>query len=527
MFSKVNSIGLIGFKAEIVEVEVDLSQGLPRFEIVGLPNSSVSEAKERVRSAIKNCGLSFPISRITVNLAPADFRKDGSSYDLPILIGILLSSNQIDTRIKKALNSSVFLGEVSLNGEIRRVNGVLPMIIHAKECGMNSIFIPQENLKEAMLIQGIKIYPLNNISELIKHFSEESLIEPIIPTLSDFKRLISLAPERKYNIDFSDVIGQSAAKRALEIAASGGHNILMIGSPGSGKSMLAKRLITILPDMSYEEIIDITSIYSVAGELTSSQPIITHRPFRSPHHSVSMPALIGGGFKARPGEVSLAHTGVLFLDELPYFSSTGLESLRQPLEEGKITIVRNAYSATYPANIILVAAMNPCPCGYLLDPTKQCTCSDSQREKYLSKISGPLFDRMDIVIQLDTVNCDEIIKASQEQSTEGNSPSIETSLDIRKRVNNAREIQKERFKNFGITCNSQMSPKLIKLFCPLDNDSKELLISAYKRLGLSARAYDKIIRTARTIADLDGSESILKSHILEAIQYRTLDRTIK
>lgn len=544
MFSKVNSIGLLGFNAELVEVEVDLSSGLPRFDLVGLPDSAVSEAKERVRSAIKNSGLSFPISRITVNLAPAEFKKEGPIYDLPILMGILLASGQL----KADLSDCAFVGEISLNGEIRRINGVLPMAIKAEHSGIAKIFVPAENAVEAALIPGISVYPVGCLSELLKHFRGESKIIPLYSAEFEPERLRELQHMRpnvgkKEEVDFADVIGQQAAKRALEVAAAGSHNILMMGSPGAGKSMLAKRLPTILPDMAFEEIISTTSVYSVAGKLTNEIPIITNRPFRSPHHTASIPAVTGGGQKAAPGEIPLAHSGVLFLDEFPMFPRAVLETLRQPLEDRIITITRNACTATYPANIMLVAAMNPCPCGYLSDPLKKCTCTEHERQKYFSKISGPLIDRIDITVRVDPVDCKQIIDVQVDTQANANTGvhvdtkpigeeqpqknfAPETSFQIRARVNKAREIQLTRFKGLGITCNAQMSTAQVRQFCTLSDGAKQLLLSAYKNLGFSARANDKILKTARTIADLDASETITESHIAEAIQYRSVDRVV-
>ncbi len=533
MFSKVNSLGLTGFKAELVEVEVDLASGLPRFDLVGLPDSAVSEAKERVRSAIKNSGLDFPISRITVNLAPAEFRKEGPIYDLPILIGILLASKQL----RANLSDSALIGEISLNGELRRINGILPMIIKAKTCGIKKVFLPAENATEASLVPEISVYPVKNLQELLSFLQNGTGLEVLYSSTFETDKMHMLQSatisKKLPALDFCDVVGQYAAKRALEVAAAGGHNILLVGSPGAGKSMMAKRLQTILPDMTFDEIIETTAIYSVAGKLSNDLPIICARPFRTPHHTASTTSVTGGGRKAMPGEIPLAHSGVLFLDEFPMFDRAVLETLRQPLEDRKITVSRNAYTATYPANIMLVAAMNPCPCGYLSDPAKPCTCSDYEKQRYLSRISGPLLDRIDIAIKVDPVDCELIISKSSRNSCKSSAVTsqaappgnrVETSFEIRKRVIAARKIQVERFMGTGITCNAQMTPSQVENFCKLSKSAEDLLLSAYKQLNFSARVNDKILKTARTIADLDNCDTINTEHIAEAIQYRSMDR---
>lgn len=503
MFAKVKSQGLFGLNTFNVVVEADLSSGLPRFDIVGLPDMAVKESRERVRASIKNCGYTFPVSRITVNIAPADIKKEGSIYDLPILIAMLKASGQI----KADVSAYSFIGELSLDGEIRRANGVLPMIIEAKNNGVSEIFIPFENANEGSVIKGIDVLPAKHISEIIAHICGEKLIKPAYSELTEEELSGDI-------VDFSDVKGQHEAKRALEISASGGHNCLMIGPPGTGKSMLAKRIGTILPEMSFDEKIETTKIYSVAGELTNGARLISKRPFRSPHHTISAQGLTGGGANPKPGEISLSHNGVLFMDEFPEFDRRAKESLRQPLEDGKVTITRTAGSVTYPSNLMVVTAMNPCPCGYLGHPTKACTCSDASKKRYLGKISGPLLDRIDIHIEVQAIDYDQLSGKQQE----------ETSAEIRKRVNKAREIQRKRFEGTGISCNAKMTASATRKYCILTDEANALLKQSFDSMGLSARAYDKILRIARTIADLEKSEKIEFSHIAEAIQYRSLDR---
>ncbi len=480
-------------------------RGLPSFDIVGLPSTSVNEAEMRIKSAMTNCKFKIPVSKMTLNLAPADVRKDGTHFDLPMTIALLFSSEQLFDRI----DNCAFMGELSLDGSVRRVNGVLPAVLKARELHIEKIFIPYDNRQEASVVDNIEIYPVKHLTELVNHFSGFAEIEKLTGSLCE------TVVDPFEQLDFADVKGQQAAKRALEIAAAGGHNVIMVGPPGSGKSMLAKRIPSILPEMTFEESLQTTMVYSVAGLVKPENPLITQRPFRSPHHNTSIVGLSGGGSVPKPGEISLSNNGVLFLDELPEFSKSAMEALRQPVENNEITISRASGTYTYPSSFMLVCAMNPCPCGYYGHPTKVCTCARNAPQKYLAKISGPMLDRIDIHIEVPSVTFEEINDKSRGESSE----------DIRKRVNAARKIQLERYKDTGITCNAKLNAKMTRMYCTPTHDAILLLEKAFERLGLSARAYDKILRVARTIADLDNSEEVNSQHISEAIMYRSLDKS--
>ena len=502
MLAKVLTCAVVGLDGQLVEVEVDVaSYGMPYFAIVGLPDAAVQEAKERVRAAIKNSGLVFPMRRIIVNLAPADLKKEGPAYDLPIAAGILMASGQIEPPEVPTL----FLGELSLDGGLRHANGILPMVSLAREQQIGTVYVPADDAREAALVEGVEVIPVESLAALVSHLRDELPIPPAVHE-DGWDASVPVDPSR----DMIHVRGQEHAKRALEVAAAGGHNIIMVGPPGSGKTLLARTMPTILPAMSVDEMLEVTKIYSVTGRLPGETPLVRERPFRSPHHTISYAGLIGGGKWPHPGEVSLSHRGVLFLDEFPEFGQSTLELLRQPVEDGMVTISRAQGSVTFPARFTLVAAMNPCPCGYYGDSTRECSCSNTMVSKYQKRISGPMLDRIDIHVEVPRV-------AYEKLSGDGQG---ETSVQIRARVEAARGRQRERFRGTKLTCNAEMGPAEVRKYCQVEGSAQSILKAAVTQMHLSARAYHRILKVARTISDLDGSSQIGPAHVAEAVQYR-------